>query len=76
MNQRQYIKIQIKPLQYEKYWHEIFKKVPKKAQKRLISTPLYPTDNQTLAKHENKRCLIGLQKGVSKTSKGHLFKAN
>ena len=27
-------------------------------------------------KSQKKRCLIGLQKGVSKTSKGHLLQAN
>ncbi|ERJ75635.1 hypothetical protein HMPREF9148_01812 [Prevotella sp. F0091] len=32
--------------------------------------------NQEITKLNCKRCLLGLQKGVSKTSKGHLLQAN
>ena len=33
------------------------------------------TENQLVTKWQNKRCLIGLQKGVSKGLKGHLLQA-
>ncbi|ERJ75207.1 hypothetical protein HMPREF9148_02049 [Prevotella sp. F0091] len=35
-----------------------------------------PAENQPITKSYKKRCLIGLQKGVSNTPKGHLFQAN
>jgi len=36
---------------------------------------LQSTENQLVTKWQNKRCLIGLQKGVSKGLKGHLLQA-
>jgi len=37
---------------------------------------LQPTVNQLVIKRYDERCLIGLQKGVSKGLKGHLLQAN
>ena len=37
---------------------------------------LQSTGNQLVIKQQNKRCLIGFQKGVSKTLKGHLLQGN
>ncbi|ERJ76963.1 hypothetical protein HMPREF9148_01545 [Prevotella sp. F0091] len=37
---------------------------------------MQPTVNQLVMKSCKKRCLIGLQKGVSKTSKEHLLQVN
>jgi len=34
---------------------------------------LQSTENQSVIKWQNKRCLIGTQKGVSKELKGHLL---
>ena len=37
---------------------------------------LQSADNQLVTKWQIKRCLIGLQKGVSKGLKGHLLQVN
>ena len=37
---------------------------------------LQPTENQLVMKSYKKRCLVRVQKGVSKTSKGHLLQVN
>ena len=37
---------------------------------------MQPTVNQSVIKRYDERCLIGLQKGVSKGLKGHLLQAN
>jgi len=37
---------------------------------------LQSTENQLVIKWQNKRCLIGTQKGVSKGLKGHLLQVN
>ena len=42
----------------------------------LKKTSPQPTGNQLVIKQQSKRCLIGLQKGVSKSSKGHLLQVN
>ena len=59
----------------EKTLHFLKQTTLKSVQKPTSRATLQPTVNQTVIKSQSKRCFIGLQKGVSKTSKGHLLQA-
>ena len=57
----------------EKTLHFLKQITLKSIQKPTSRATLQPTVNQMVINPQSKRGLIGLQKGVSKTSKGHLL---
>ena len=59
----------------EKTLHFLKQITLKSVQKPTSRATLQPTVNQMVINPQSKRGFIGLQKGVSKTSKGHLLQA-